>query len=127
MPRAADEFAQHLNDVFRLFGPVALRRMFGGYGVYRDGLMFALVADDTLYLKADAENMHDFEREGLAQFQYSRQGKLVGLSYYQAPDEVMEDGVAAAQWARRSFDAALRTAAKQTRRSRRKDRNIDTR
>jgi DNA transformation protein len=52
------ELIAYLPEVFELFGPVTIRKMFGGYGVYHDGLMFALVADDTLYLKADDENAH---------------------------------------------------------------------
>ena len=108
---APDEFAQHLTDVFRLFGPISLRRMFSGYGIYHDGIMFALVSQDTLYLKADAENSADFRDQGLGQFEYIRQGKVIGLSYYQAPEIVLEDANEAALWARRSFEAALRANA----------------
>ncbi len=109
---AADsEFAHYMVDVFRLFGPVTLRRMFGGYGIFHEGLMFALVLGETLYLKADAENLGDFERHGLAQLTYERQGKEVGLSYYLAPESLLDDAHEAAQWARRSFDAALRSNA----------------
>jgi len=108
---APDEFAQHLTDVFRLFGPISLCRMFSGYGIYHDGIMFALVSQDTLYLKADAENSADFRDQGLSQFEYARQGKIIGLSYYQAPEIVLEDTNEAALWARRSFEAALRANA----------------
>jgi len=106
-----DEFAQHLTDVFRLFGPISLRRMFSGYGIYHDGIMFGLISQDTLYLKADAENSADFKDQGLSQFEYVRQGKVIGLSYYQAPEIVLEDTNEAALWARRSFAAALRANA----------------
>ena len=85
--------------------------MFAGYGIFRDGVMFGLVYDGTLYLKADAENVSDFQRQGLRQFEYARQGKLIGLSYYQAPETVLEDPHEAAQWARRSFEAAMRVDA----------------
>jgi len=104
------EFAQHLSDVFRLFGPVNLKRMFSGYGVFHDGLMFGLVHDEVLYLKADAQSAADFEALGLDQFQYVRNGKTVGLSYYQAPESVLEDIHEAAQWARHAFEAALDAA-----------------
>lgn len=116
------EFAQYMADVFRSFGPVSLRRMFSGFGVFHDGLMFGLIFDDVLYLKADAQTCEDFRRLGLGQFEYPRQGKIVGLSYYQAPDGVMEDPDLAAQWARRAFDAALRShrAKPKTERSRKK-------
>lgn len=106
-----DEFAQYMLDVFRIFGRITLRRMFAGYGIFRDGVMFGLVYDETLYLKADAENVIDFRRQGLKQFEYARQGKLIGLSYYQAPDIVLEDPHEAARWARRSFEAAIRADA----------------
>lgn len=108
---ADNEFAQYMVDVFRLFGPVTLRRMFSGYGIFHEGLMFGLVFDEALYLKADAENVAGFERLGLPQLEYDRQGKTVGLSYYRAPESLLDDAHEAAQWARRSFDAALRANA----------------
>jgi DNA transformation protein len=70
--------------------------------------MFGLVADDTLYLKADAENAPHFEKLGLGKFEYMKGGKVMKIAYYQAPAEVMEDREQAAAWARRSLEAALR-------------------
>ena len=102
------EFADHLKDVFRLFGPIEVRRMFGGYGIYRDGIMFGLISDDALYLKADAENAAHFRKHGLSQFEYRRRGKITKMSYYRAPDAAMDDSAEAARWAHRSFEAALR-------------------
>jgi len=105
-----DEFSQSLLDVFRLFGPVRLRRMFGGYGLFHDGLMFGLVLEGTLYLKADAQNVGMFTQLGLPCFTYARQGRSVGLSYYRAPESLFDDPEEAARWARQSFGAALRTS-----------------
>lgn len=105
------EYTDSLGDVFELFGPITARRMFGGHGIYHDGLMFALVADETLYLKVDAHNLEAFEREGLAPFAYDKGGRVVQMSYYQAPEELFEDRELAAAWARRSFEAALRVQA----------------
>lgn len=102
------EYTDYLQEVFELFGPIRARRMFGGYGIYHDDLMFALVADDTLYLKADDECRELFEQAGVSQFEYPKNGKLVKMSYYQAPEEILEDPEQAAIWARRSFEAALR-------------------
>ncbi|MDR5866128.1 TfoX/Sxy family protein [Halomonas koreensis] len=102
------EYTEYLQDVFALLGPIAARRMFGGYGIYHDGAMFALVADEVLYLKADALNVGDFEREGLPAFEYVRQGRVVKLSYYQAPEVLFEDLELARDWARRSLAAARR-------------------
>ncbi len=104
-----NEFVEYLHEVFELFGPISVRKMFGGYGIYRDGLMFGLVTDDTLYLKADAENASHFEQAGLGRFEYARGGRVMKISYYQAPEGILEDREDAATWARRSFEAALRS------------------
>jgi DNA transformation protein len=105
------EFVEYLHEVFERFGPIRIRKMFGGYGVYHGGLMFGLVADDTLYLKADAGNAGFFEKERLEQFEYNKGGRTIRMSYYQAPDGIMDDREQAAIWARRSLDAALRSRA----------------
>ena len=102
------EYISYLVEVFELFGPVTARKMFGGYGIYRNGLMFALVADNILYLKADSENSEYFKQEGLPPFEYNKKGNLVKMSYYRAPDEIMDDREQAALWARRSYEAAVR-------------------
>lgn len=104
-------FVDYLPEVFERFGPIRARKMFGGYGIYHDGLMFALVDDDTLYLKADADNVRYFEELGLRQFEYDSNGKVVKLSYYRAPDELLDDRELAAAWAQRSYDAARRSPA----------------
>lgn len=102
------EFVEYLHEMFSEFGRINTRRMFGGYGIYREGLMFALVADDTLYLKVDRETEGCFAERGLARFQYHKQGKIVAMSYYEAPDEIYDDPGEAAVWGRRAYDAARR-------------------
>lgn len=102
------EYTDYLREVFAQFGPIQARRMFGGHGIFHEGLMFALVSDETLYLKADDQCRGPFEEAGLPPFEYDKQGKRVTLSYYQAPEDILEDPEAAAEWAKRSFEAALR-------------------
>lgn len=82
--------------------------MFGGFGVYHRDLMFGLIIDDTLYLKADALSISQFEQRGLPPFEYDRRGKIIKLSYYQAPEEIFEDFEQANVWAKRAYDAALK-------------------
>jgi hypothetical protein len=60
--KSSDQFAAYAVEILSAVGRVAARRMFGGYGVYCDGTMFALVADDVLYLKVDDGNRGEFER-----------------------------------------------------------------
>ncbi|HZV98655.1 MAG TPA: TfoX/Sxy family protein [Methylophilaceae bacterium] len=104
------EFVDFLTEVFEHFGPVEARKMFSGYGLYHDGVMFGLIADEVLYLKADAAIARHFEARGLEQFSYKRGDKVVKMSYYLAPEEIYEDREAAAVWARRSFEAAYRAS-----------------
>ena len=103
------EFVEYLKEVFVHFGSIQARKMFGGYGIYHKGVMFGLVADDTLYLKADDETAKDFEEKGLEPFEYDKGDKVVKMSYYLAPDEILDDPTEAASWARRSYEVALRS------------------
>ncbi|KQP37342.1 TfoX/Sxy family protein [Pseudorhodoferax sp. Leaf274] len=105
------EFSDNLHEVFERFGRIAVRRMFGGHGVFHEGRMFALVARERLYLKTDAQNRAAFEARGLPAFEYARQGELARMNYHEAPAEVFEDRDEAARWARLAWDAALRAAA----------------
>ena len=102
------EFVDYLHEVFESFGPISSRRMFGGYGIYHEGLMFGLVADDALYLKADKQARKHFEELDLHPFEYNKNGKVMKMSYYAAPEEVFDDPDVAHVWARRAYDAAVR-------------------
>ncbi len=74
---ASEGFVELLKDTMRGLGPVSVRRMFGGAGIYADGVMFGLIADDTLYLKADEKTKRDFEAEGLGPFVYEGGGRTL--------------------------------------------------
>ena len=103
------EFVEYLQEAFREFGPVNTRPMFGGHGIYFDGVMIGLVANDVLYFKADAESVPKFKEYGLSQFQYPKGDKMVGMSYYLAPEEALEDPSEMRQWAQLAYEAALRS------------------
>jgi len=104
------DFKVFLEDQFDLFGPVAIRAMFGGAGVFRDGLMFGLVVDETLYLKTGDENRGDFERHGMRPFTYLRKSKPASLGYYELPADILEDPHALRAWAEKAFAVALAAA-----------------
>lgn len=107
MPGGRDE-ADRLTELFAPFGPVDVRRMFGGAGLYRDGVMFGLVADDTIFLKADDTTATMFEREGCGPFVYAGKGKPVTMSYWRLPDRCHDDPDALVDFARAAFDVAVR-------------------
>ena len=104
----AQEFATHIVDLLDRFGPCEAKRMFGGYGIFHQGLMFALIADGSLYLKADDQSRESFLDETCEPFSYYKKDKEYRLSYYLAPEEFFEDPDACLRWARLAFDAALR-------------------
>lgn len=104
------QLADSLHDLFAELGRVEVKRMFGGHGVFHDGLMCALVADGTLYLKADAQTAPHFDALDLPAFSYRRGDTLMQMSYRQAPETVFEDRQEARTWTRRAFEAALRSA-----------------
>lgn len=95
-------------ELFREFGPVRCRRMFGGVGVFRDGLMFALeTRAGVLHLKAAAEDEDAFRAEGSEAFSHtSADGRRFTMSYWRVPDRLLDDPDELAAWARRAFRAA---------------------
>lgn len=102
------EFRDHVLDLLAPLGQVEARRMFGGVGFFRHGLMFALIARDELYFKVDAESRPDFEAAGSGPFSYLRGGVERALgSYWRVPDEAMDDPEECLHWARRAVEAAL--------------------
>jgi DNA transformation protein len=112
MPKRS-EFVEHVVETMRRFGQVDAKSMFGGWGLYRDGVIFALIAEDTLYLKTDAENRADFDARGLGPFVFvQKDGDTIATSYCRAPEDALESPDAMAEWARLGYAAALRTAAK---------------
>ncbi len=99
-----------VQDLFSQFGRVSVRRMFGGAGIFFDGLMIGLVSNGDIYLKADAETVPAFERERMKPFSYGKQRKRVLLSYWRMPDRLLDDPDELAEWARAALGAARRSA-----------------
>jgi DNA transformation protein len=102
------EFTDYLSELLADFGEIHARKMFGGYGIYHQGLMFGLVADNTLYLKADAQSAPAFTARGLPAFMYQKGQRRVQMSYYQAPEEALDHPEEMRTWAQLAYDAALR-------------------
>jgi DNA transformation protein len=98
-----------LEELFEPVRGVTIKRMFGGLGIFKDGLMFALVADDVLYFKADDATSPGFEKEGFGQWTYEGRGRKVPMPYWQAPDRLYDEPDDFAAWARAAFDVAKRT------------------
>lgn len=98
-----------IEEMFQALGPVTIKRMFGGKGIYHQGRILALELYDEIMLKADAQSAPDFEAAGCRQWTYEgRQGKPVRMPYWSVPDGAFDDPDEMAIWVRRAYEAALR-------------------
>lgn len=107
-----DEFANYCAELLSPAGPVRVRRMFGGHGLYVGDVFVAIVAGERLYLKADDASRARFEAVGCSPFTYSAKGRRnTALGFYTVPDEAMESPALMRPWARLALEAALRARA----------------
>ena len=106
------EFVSYVVELMQSIGPVRAKAMFGGHGIFLEELMFGLVTDSVLFLKVDKENESHFKARGLEAFTYMKKGKEYKMSYYQAPEEVLDDVEEMNYWANLAYSAALRAASK---------------
>src|SRR3546814_17039759 len=103
-----DPVVDHLIELLAPLGEPEAKRMFGVRGVYLDGLMVALVADGRVYLKADAENLPEFEAAGSLPFAFRSKQRTITSSYWSVPGEgldssrSLETGIAGARQDRQS-------------------------
>ena len=114
MAKPPDPFHEFVVDLFAPLGPVTIRRMFGGAGVFQQGVMFGLLSDDIVYLKADPALRADLVAEGGEAFVWKRpsDGRLTDLGYVSLPSAAMDDAEAASEWGRRALAVALAKAKK---------------
>ena len=109
---ASDDFAEFLREQLAPLGRVTMRRMFGKTGVFCDGLMFAMVTDDTLYFRVDDSNRAAFkEAESFPPLNYSKKGSTIDLSFWRAPERLFDEPDELVAWARAALAAARRVAA----------------
>ncbi|UDL91104.1 TfoX/Sxy family protein [Mesorhizobium sp. PAMC28654] len=101
---------ERIEELFQSLGPVSIRKLFGGKGIYSDGVIVAIVLRGELMLKADEQSAGDFEAAGCTQWAYtgSRHGKLVSMPYWSVPDSAFDDLEEMAVWARRAYEAGRR-------------------
>jgi DNA transformation protein len=110
---ASNSFAAFLGEAFAPLGHVAVRRMFGKTGVFCDGLMFAMVADDLLYFRVDGQNREAFAEAGsLPPLNYEKKGQTIDLAFWRAPERLLDEPDELVAWARIALTAARRVAAK---------------
>lgn len=107
----SSDYVDFVLDALADWHTVTGRRMFGGYGLFRQGVMFALIIDETPYFKVDDSTRPAFEQAGSTPFVYHAKGKPVSLSYWQVPPDLFEDSEQLGQWAQKAWQVALRAQA----------------
>ena len=98
-----------VHDLLSGFRDVRARAMFGGHGLYKDGVLFAILVKDRLYFKVDETNKKDYVKKGCHPFTYRASGKKrVSMSYWEVPVEILEDREEMSRWAEKSYRINLR-------------------
>ena len=95
-------------------GHVHAKAMFGGHGIFKDALMFALVADEVVYFKVDTHNKADFEQAGGEAFVYVKNGKPMKISYWRVGEPCPANDADLLRWSHLAYQAAQRQKRQRT-------------
>jgi len=93
---------EFVTEQMSFIGRLQVRAMFGGYGLYQDDRIFAIIVNDRLYFKADSVTRAEFELKGLSPFTYIAGGKSATMQYFEAPPEVFEEPEAMRSWVQKA-------------------------
>ena len=102
---ALDATIEQARELFHDLGPLSVRKMFGGAGLYLDGTIFCLIAFEEIFLKAKGDFAAELEAEGSSPFVYEGKGKPVAMSYWRLPESALDDPDEAVSWARKALAA----------------------
>lgn len=85
------DYLEHVLDALSLCDNIAAKRMFGGYGIYQNSIIFAIIAENELYFKVDKSNIDLYKNLNSEPFTFRAKGKTISMSYWKVPDEIIED------------------------------------
>lgn len=109
MARPLDPFTEHVIELMPIPGDVVARRMFGGIGLFHDGIMFGIIDEGKLFFKTDSHNRAEFESKGLPPLTFKKKdGSSVTLSYHQCPEAALQRQDTMSPWAESAINASLR-------------------
>ena len=101
-----------IEEMFAPLGPVSIRRMFGGKGIYHHGLIMVVEVSGEILLKADEVSAPAFRNAGARQWCHEgKNGKPVAMPYWSIPDEALDDPEIMGKWLHLAFEASLRSRA----------------
>jgi DNA transformation protein and related proteins len=107
LEKHSNGFVDYVKDLLEQFFVINVRRIFGGFGIYHDGIMFALIADNELYFKGDDSSAEFFQRFGSERFSYKAKNKQISLSYWKATSDIFDSPELLKEWMDIAYNAAI--------------------
>ena len=101
------ETLKHILDLLDDEEGISYKRMFGGYGLFKNDLAVALILRSEIYMKVDQSNKHDYETAFSKPFTYRKNGKDIALSNWSIPSEILEDKELFVEWFLKSYRVAV--------------------
>lgn len=112
------QYLAYVLDMLQPHGPITAKALFGGHGLYYDGLIFGIIVDKELYFKVDDQTRAAYEELGSRQFVYQGKTKTVSMPYMTLPDSILENRDELPNWIDRAYQASVRHKQSQKKRSR---------
>lgn len=104
-----NNYASYILDLLEPLGNIRSRKMFGGFGIYKNDIFFALIIDDTVYFKVDDGNRSKYEFCDSKPFSYEgKNGKMISMSYWEVPIDILENSSKLTQWVEEAIKAAIK-------------------
>jgi len=101
-------YLEYVLDLLSHCDSITSRAMFGGYGIYKNGIIFAIIAHDELYFKVDQSNIELYKNHGSEAFTFETKGRVSKMSYWKVPLLVMEDETQLMEWVNQSYNISLK-------------------
>ena len=103
----SSDYLDYILDLLSICENITSRKMFGGYGIYRNGIIFAIIIDNELYFKVDESNIDEYKNLNSEPFTFNSKGKKISMSYWKLPEEVMEDEDLLLKFMDLSYEASI--------------------
>lgn len=101
-----DSFKEFVLDQLSALPDVRTKAMFGAYGLYQGGYFFGILDEGRMFFKTDKVSQADYIARGMGPFTYESRGRILAMSYYEVPPDVLENPVELVEWARRAIQVA---------------------
>ncbi len=97
-----------LEEVLTDVPGITSRGMFGGFGLYKDGIIFGMIIEDQLYFKVNDSTRKEYIDRGSTPFMYEgKNKKQVSLNYYILPSEILENREEIGEWVEKAVAVSM--------------------